>query len=420
MKRRFITLFLLGFSSGLPFCLIGSTLQAWFSTSAMSIMAVGMLGLIGQPYLYKFLWAPLFDRYPIWHMERRRGWILFLQSGLIVLLFSLSFLNPENNAVLIASLALIIAFFSASQDTVIDAYRAEILPEKERGLGAAFAVAGYRLAVLISGGLALVIAEYYGWPFTYQWISLLMFIGVIGNYFAPLVLHNNLQDTLETTNTNSTTLQDIPKITLWTSLKILFQQKIQEKSALLFIFFIFLYKIGEAFTSTTSSLTIPFLIQGLHFDLATVGVVNKMGGIVAMIAGSVIAGIVMLRWSLYRALMLFGIGQTLSVFIFLGLVFMGKNLPMLVTAVVMDNMMAGMSTTALLALMMSLCDQRFTATHFAFLSAVAALPRVIAGPVGGFLQSYIGWKALYIGVFFATWPALILLYYLFSKSSKKI
>lgn len=394
MKTRLLVLFLLGFSSGLPFCLVGSTLQAWFSVNAFSVMTVGMLGLIGQPYIYKFFWAPLFDRYAIGHLERRRGWIFLLQAGLILLFLFSSFFNPGESPWLIASIALIIAFFSASQDTVIDAYRTEILPEKERGLGASFAVAGYRIGILISGGLALIIAQYCGWAFTYRLMAVFMLLGVIGNYFAPLVKHEKNQQP--------------EKINLWLSLKAFFHQE----NAWLFILFIFLYKLAEAFTSTNSSLIIPFLIQTLHFDLASVGLVNKIGGIIAATTGSVVAGVIMLRWTLFRALFVFGIVQAFSVLFFLNLAIHGNNMVLLTLAVVMDNLAVGMSTTALLALMMSLCEQRFTATHFAFLSAVAALPRMIAGPVGGLLQSIIGWKWLFLCVFFAAWPALILLNFL--------
>lgn len=398
MKYRLIILFLLGFSSGLPFCLVGSTLQAWFSSDGLSIMAVGMLGLIGQPYIYKFLWAPWMDRFTIGQCERRRGWIFLIQGALIIGLLCLSFGNPTQYPWGMAGLALLIAFFSASQDTVIDAYRAEILPEKERGLGAAFAVAGYRAAVLLSGGLALVIAQYWGWQLTYQCMAGLMLIGLLGNYCAPPVV---LDDNSRVHKSD---------ITLRASIKAFFQQN----KAGQYIAFIFLYKLGEAFTATNSSLTIPFLIQGLGFDLATVGIVNKIGGITAMIIGSVIAGIVLLRMSLFRALLLFGIGQALSVLMFLGLCIIGKNTSMLVLAITAENMMTGMSTAALLALMMGLCQQRFTASHFALLSAIAALPRILAGPIGGLLQSHIGWTGLYTGVFFATWPSLFLLYIVFS------
>lgn len=405
MKRRFLALFLLGFSSGLPFCLVGSTLQAWFSVSAMSIIAVGMLGLIGQPYVYKFLWAPWMDRFSIGQSDKRRGWIFLTQTGLISLLFILSFLTPAHHPVWMAVLALIMAFFSASQDTVIDAYRAEILPEKERGLGAAVAVAGYRGAILSSGGLALIMAQYWGWELTYQCMAILMLLGVFGNYFAPRIISENKKEVSEIAEKN------VVPITLWTSLRSLFQQKLGWQCVL----FIVLYKIGEAFTSTTSSLSMPFLLQGLHFDLATVGVVNKIAGIASAILGSLIAGIVMLRISLFRALLFFGIGQAFSALMFFGLACTGHNLSMLIASVVIENLTAGMSTTALLAFMMGLCHRRFTAAHFAFLSAVAALPRMIAGPVGGVLQALIGWKILYAGVFFATWPGLIWLYYLFSS-----
>ncbi len=403
MKRRLFVLFLLGFSSGLPLCLVSSTLQAWFSVDSMSILAVSMLGLLGQPYMFKFLWSPWMDRFTIGNTERRRGWIFLLQICLIVLLLCLSFLTPQQHPLWMTSIALLIAFSSASQDTVIDAYRTEMLPTKERGLGTAFAVAGYRIAILLSGGLALIIAQYWGWRITYQCMAMLMFIGILGNYFAPRLPSENEKNVQE------------KHCNLYVALR----ELLQNKTSWLFILFIFLYKLGDAFTSTSSSLSIPFFIQGLHFDLATIGVVNKMGGIISAIAGSIIAGIILLRVSLFRALLLFGIGQAFSVLIFLSLSLVGKNLPLLITAVVLDNLIAGMLTTALLSLMMGLCDRRFTATHFAFLSAVSAFPRVIAGPLGGLLQNFIGWKGLYLLVFFATWPSLILLCYLFSESRSK-
>lgn len=397
MKRRFLALFLLGFSSGLPLCLVGTTLQAWFSVDSMSILAVSMLGLLGQPYMFKFLWSPWMDRFTIGDSERRRGWIYLLQIFLIILLLLLSFFSPNQHPVWMACIALLTAFCSASQDTVIDAYRTEMLPINERGLGTAFAVAGYRAAILISGGLALIMAQYWGWQITYQCMATLMLIGLLGNFLGPKLKKIELSPAEE------------KNIHLWPALKTLFKQKM----AWSFIIFIILYKLGESFTSTSSSLTIPFFIQELHFDLATVGLVNKIGGIVAAVSGGLIAGLLLLRYSLFRMLLLFGVGQTFSVLIFLALAFMGQNLSLLITAVIIDNLVAGMSTTALLALMMGLCDRRYTATHFAFLSAVSAFPRVVAGPVGGLLQGIIGWKGLYIVVFFATWPCLILLCYLF-------
>jgi PAT family beta-lactamase induction signal transducer AmpG len=394
MKRRFFVLFLLGFSSGLPLCLIGSTLQAWFSVDSMSILAVSMLGLLGQPYLFKFLWSPFMDRFTIGHSERRRGWIYLLQITLILTLLLLSFLSPEQHPLWMSTIALFIAFCSASQDTVLDAYRTEMLPTNERGLGTAFFVAGYRGAILISGGLALVLAQYCGWTFTYQCMASLMLIGVLGNYFSPKLPKIDLK------------ILEKNSVSLLPALKTLFAQE----KAWFFVVFIILYKLGEAFTSTSSSLTIPFFIQGLHFDLATVGIINKVGGIVAAISGGIIAGIILLRVSLFRALLMFGIGQTISVLMFLLLAYVGQNLPLFITAVVIDNLVAGMSTTALLTLIMGLCNRRFTATHFAFLSAIAAFPRIVAGPIGGLLQSVMGWKGLYALVFFATLPALVILY----------
>jgi len=395
MKRRFIILFALGFSSGLPFSLVGSTLQAWFSSSAVNIVIVGMLGLIAQPYSFKFLWAPLMDRFSPWNLGRRRGWILLTQTGLVFLLFSLSFLNPADNLIVIIIIAAAAVFLSASQDIAIDAYRTELLLPEERGLGNAAATAGYRIALLVSGGAALIMAQYYGWKLTYQCMSLLMFIGILANLLGP--------------STDAAAPNEKDKdISLLSSLTAFFRQD----AALGLLIFIFLYKLAEAFTSMSSTLSAPFLIEGMGFDLATVGAVNKMGGVIAAIAGTFIAGILMLRLSLLRSLVWFGIIQSISVLTFVLLAFVGKDHVMLTIAVVMDNLAAGMSTTALMALIMSMCQHRYTATHFAFMTAVALTPRMIAGPVGTIIQGYIGWTALYSCVFILGWSWLILLKYL--------
>jgi MFS transporter, PAT family, beta-lactamase induction signal transducer AmpG len=390
MKLRIFIVFCLGFSSGLPFCLVGSTLQAWFAVDGLSILAIGMLSLVGQPYVFRFLWAPFLDKSSPNRLGRRRGWIVITQVILIVGLFIISFLNPNDYAWPMAVIAFLLAFFSASQDIAIDAYRTEILPQKEHGLGASSAVLGYRLATLLSGGFALIIAQYWGWSYTYQLMAILMIPGIIVAYRAPepkriikeAVRHSFLEP---------------------------FKELLQRKKALSLLLFIFLYKLGEAFTSTSSGIVIAFLINGLGFNLATVGLVNKVFGIAAIMLGSIFAGIFMLRMPLYISLMIFGVAQALTNALFILLAHVGHHLGVLITAVIADNLAAGMGTTALVAMLMWWTNKQFTGTQFAFLSAIAALPRVLSGPVAGVLQPVMGWTNFYELAFLLSLPCLIVL-----------
>ena len=395
--RRLIAVFLFGFSSGLPYGLVSSSLQAWYAVSHLSIMAVGMLSLVVQPYSYKFLWAPLMERFGIRGLGRWRGWIAVTQVGLVAGIFWISYFSPIEHPLWMAMFAVGIAFLSASQDIVIDAYRLELLPEQERGLGVAWAVLGYRLAILVGGAFALVMAQYIGWQLTYQIMAGAMFVGVIANFYAP-----NIEVRLDPNQLS---------FSFYTTMVMPFASFLKRPHSSLFILFILLYKLGTAFTSSTSGVLIPFLIQGLGFSLATVGVVNKVGGLVAMILGSFVAGFFMLRMSLFRALLYFGITQAVANIFFIVLAFSGKSVSLLWWAILADNFSAGMGIAALLALMMSLCDKNFIATQFAVLSAVSMLPFMLSGPLAAWVASTWGWGSLYIGAFLASLPALFLLYY---------
>jgi PAT family beta-lactamase induction signal transducer AmpG len=392
MNKRIFIVFLLGFSSGLPFALVGSTLQAWYAVDGLSILAIGMLSLVGQPYVYRFLWAPFMDMFVPNRLGRRRGWIIITQTLLVCGFFIISLLKPSQTPWIMAILALLLAFFSASQDIAIDAYRTEILLEHEHGLGASAAVLGYRLATLISGGMALVIAQYWGWVLTYQLMAGLMIPAMIVTYRATEPVYMATQ--------NST------KINFSAPFKeLLFRPK-----AISVFIFIFLYKLGEAFTSTSSGIVTAFLIQGLHFDLATVGLINKVFGIASIMIGSLVAGIIMLRLSLFNALLIFGILQAVTNIVFISLASVGKNIELLTLAVVSDNIAAGMGTTALVAMLMWWCNKEYTGTQFALLTACASLPRVLSGPLAGLVQPMMGWVHFYELAFALALPCLVMLF----------
>ena len=378
MDWRFFVVFILGFSSGLPMALVGSTLQAWFANTGMSIMATGMLSLLGLPYVYRMIWAPVVDRYALLGLGKRRSWILVMQLLLFFGFNCLAWCSPLQNPMLMACIALALACCSATQDIVIDAHRTEYLPISLHGIGASLAVFGYRLALLFSGGLALVLAHYEGWPMTYRLMGLLLLPGML-----VILLSKEPQ-----------TLTYAPERFIDTFFAPV-KELLARKGVVSLLLFIFFYKLGEAFTASTGGVMMPFLINGIGFSLDTVGIVNKVIGVMSILLGGLLAGILLIRWSLYKALFCFGLIQAVTNLLFVALAFLGQNLTLLVVAVTCDNFATGMGTTALVVLLMRLVDRRYTASQLAILASIAALPRVLSGPLAAILQSWFGW----VGVF---------------------
>lgn len=377
MIKQLLIVFLLGFSSGLPMTLVSSTLQAWFASAGLSVWITSALSLVSLPYLYRFLWSPLLDRYCLLPLGKRRSWMLSMQILLAVGFHVLTWFSPNTSPMLMAGIALFLAICSATQDATIDAHRTEYLPKSLYGLGASIAVFGYRMAMLLGGGVALIMAEYYGWIATYRVMSILMIIGMCATVWSPepskpQARHTKLAVFMDPIRD----LLSRPDIVTMAS-------------------FILLFKLGEAFTTSTSGIIMPFLIQGLGFSLATIGYVNKIWGVVAIIAGGLIGGLILMRCALYRALLIFGVLQALTNMIFIALALSGKELSLLILAVISDNFAAGMGTTAVVALLMRFVNQRFTATQFSILVGIAGLPRVFSGPIGALLQTHYGWVGLY-------------------------
>ncbi len=389
--RRLFIFLLLGFSSGLPLALTGSTLQAWFTTSGISIVTIGALSLVGQPYVYKFLWAPLLDRYIPPFLGRRRGWLMIIQFALLLSIIAMAFGDPLNHAGVISILALLVAFFSASQDIAVDAYRTEATPAEERGLSSAFYSGGYRIAMLVSGGLGLILAGLIGWQETYLIMSALIIIGLIATWFGE-----------------EPVLEKKPPTTLYAAVVDPFREFLSRKSAWAFLLVIVLYKFGDALSL---SLTTPFLIRGLGFSLITIGSVNKLVGLIGSMTGILLGGAIMIRLSLYRSLFLFGILQMVAILMLMILAIVGKNYVLLVVTLFIDNLFNGMGTAALMALTMSLCDQHYTATQYALLSAIASVARVFIGPIAGVMVEHLGWPNFFAWSLVVCVPGLIALWW---------
>jgi MFS transporter, PAT family, beta-lactamase induction signal transducer AmpG len=389
LTHRYISIFLLGFSSGLPLALTGSALQAWYTVDNMNLVMIGLLGLLGQPYVYKFLWSPFLDRLSLPFLGRRRGWMIAMQLCLMLFIALMSFFTPEKHPWMLALLGLCVAFFSATQDIALDAYRTDILMPEERGVGAASWVGGYRIAMLISGGVGFVIADNIGWSRTYFLMAILMGIGVIATSMSPA---------------ESTYIVKPP------SLKAAIIQPFIDFSHRLPIvwiaFFIVLYKLGDAFAMT---LTTPFLIRALHFSLTDIGLVVKGVGLVATLIGVFWGGSLMNYLGLYRALLFFGILQAASNLLLMLLAIVGHNFTLMTLTIFVDQFCAGLGTSAFLAFLMTLCDQKYTATQFALLSAFAAIGRVFVGPIAGFLVTIIGWPLFFLMSFIVAIPGLLIL-----------
>ena len=387
---RLRAVLLLGFSSGLPLALCGATLQAWMASEGVSIATIGLLTLVGIPYTWKFLWAPFMDRFVMPFLGRRRGWMLVTQMVLTGLILFLGTLSVREQSFLVALTALALAFVSASQDIVIDAYRTDLLPAAERGLGAGLAVLGYRLAMLSSGAMALVLASVWGWPATYGVMAALMGVGLYATLSAP-----------------EPERQSVPPPTLREAVLLPLQEFMARPQAWAFLGMIILYKLGDAFAG---SLTTAFLIQGVGFGIAEVGTVNKGVGLFATIGGAVLGGALMVRWGLYRSLLWFGVLQGVAALSFVWLASVGHRFELMVLSVFLENLTSGMGTAAFTALLMALCNTRFSATQFALLSALSAMGRVYVGPLSGVLAATLGWPLFFLFAVAAAFPGIWLVW----------
>ncbi|WP_017347880.1 muropeptide MFS transporter AmpG [Pantoea sp. A4] len=389
-QRNTAVLLLLGFASGLPLALTAGTLQAWMTVENIDLKTIGFFSLVGQAYVFKFLWSPMMDRYTPPLLGRRRGWLLLTQLALIAGIVAMGFMQPNRDLTLLAALAVVVAFCSASQDVVFDAWKTDVLPAEERGNGAAITVLGYRLAMLVSGGLALWLADrFLGWQATYWLMALLMVPGLIATLLAR-----------EPENAVAAPRSLSHAVVL--PLKDFFGRN----NAWLLLTLIILYKLGDAFAA---SLTTTFLIRGLGFPPGDVGLVNKSLGLLATIIGALYGGVLMQRLSLFRALMLFGILQGISNFAYWLLAITPPHLWSMASAVFIENLCGGMGTAAFVALLMTLCNKSFSATQFALLSALSAVGRVYVGPAAGWLVELWNWPGFYAFSVIAAIPGLLLL-----------
>ena len=332
------------------------------------------------------------DRFSLPFLGRRRGWLLVTQLALAAAIAFMGTLSPKDSPWLLAGLAVLVAFLSASQDVVFDAFRADTLSAKERGAGAAVSVFGYRIAMLVSGGLALVLADsVLGWTATYWLMAGLMAVGVLATW-------NSLEPVAVGT----------PPRTLAAAVKEPLGEYFSRNGAWTLLALVVLYKLGDAFAG---SLSTAFLIRGAGFSVTDVGAINKGLGLVATIAGALAGGALMAQLRLYRALMLFGVLQAVTNLGFMLVAIAGKNYALMIAAVGAENLCGGMGTAAFVALLMAMCDRRFSATQYALLSALSAVGRVYVGPAAGYMATSLDWPTFFFVTFLIALPGIAMLWW---------
>lgn len=388
---RLLVVFLMGFASGMPFLLTQGTLAAWMRLEGIDLKSIGAFSLVGFPYMFKFLWSPFVDRFVPPIFGRRRGWLFIVQLLLTAAIFSISLTSPKENILLIVGLCVVIAFLSATQDIIIDAYRREILKPEEFGLGMSLAITAYRLGMLYASTFALILVGPeigLSWQTAYQIMAAGMVIGLTATVFSK-----------------EPTIEERPPQTLKSAFIDPFKEFFAREGALWVLAFIVLYKVGDLMAS---QMLTPFYID-LKFTTTEIGTVGKFFGITSTIVGGIFGGLVMVKLGLRRSLWVFGILQASANLAFSWLYFLGNSSPGLAMAVTAENFTAGMGSTALSALMAALTNKKFTATQFALLSSLMSLPRILIGPPAGWLATYVSWPIYFACCMLIAIPGLLIL-----------
>lgn len=384
-------LIVLGFSSGLPLLLTSKVLQAWMTVEGVDLKTIGMMSLVALPYSFKWVWAPLLDRFIPPIFGRRRGWIFIAQVLLLLAIFWMSLHDPKRALQIVAINALVIAFLSATQDVAVDAYRTDVLDDHEMGAGAALWVLGYRIALLITGGLAFILADHLSWPTIYVLMALLMLPSMIGTWRAP-----------------EPVLHDAPPKSLFDAVRLPFQEFFQRAGAfkaITVLVFIILYKLPEYLAQNMAT---PFLLQ-TGFSTSEIGAAQGIIGLIATIVGTLAGGAAVAKFGINKSLWLFAILGAGANLMFYALAIVGKNEVLLLASVIVENFCLGLVNGVFVAFLMSLCNVRFSATQFALLSSIMGASRdVLVAPAGG-IAEHTGWPTFFLLSLATVIPSMLLL-----------
>lgn len=389
-KRMLICVFT-GFTSGLPLYIIIQLVPAWLRTEGVGLAEIGFFALVGFPYTWKFLWSPFIDRYTLPFLGRRRGWMFVSQLALLVSIGAMGFIKPDLSIWTVVYVAAAIAFFSASQDVVLDAYRRELLPDQELGIGNAVHVQAYRIAGLVPGSLALILADRLPWHTVFIVVASFMAVGLVMTLLIQEAIKN-----------------PTPPKTLREAVVDPFREFSQRQglgAAALILAFLFFYKLGD---NMATALSTPFYID-LGFTLTQIGSIAKVASLIAVIVGGVIGGVVMVKISINRALWIFGFVQIISILGFAWLAEVGNNPWVLGTVVAFEYLGVGLGAAALVAFMARMTNVVFAATQFALFSALASVPRIFANAVTGVIVERVGWTDFFLLCTVLAIPGLLLL-----------
>jgi PAT family beta-lactamase induction signal transducer AmpG len=391
---KMVAIMALGAASGFPNQLTESAMQAWLKDSGVNLATIGLLTYVSLPYLFKFLWAPLLDRYPLPLLGRRRGWIFVTQIALAAAIAAFAVQNPATWLTPIAVCALTIAFFSATQDIVIDAYRTDVSQPSERGLAAAANNLGYRTTAWLASAFAFVVADWVGWRPAFLILAGVMLLFCIATYMAPEPNYSQQ-----------------PPRTLQESVLVPLRELLATPSAAALILLVVLFKVGDAFALR---LFTPFMMD-VGFSKTEIAVVLKAIFTTSSIIGAILGGVLMVRLGLLRSMLIFGVVQTLSNFLYYALALTGKNYVLMVIAVGVDNIAGSMGNIASVALIMALCDIRYSAFQYALLSAFALTPRYMLGGPAGYIAQHGGWDTYYVVSVLIAVPGLLLVWFMRDK-----
>ena len=386
---KMLAIMVLGAASGYPNQLTESALQAWLKDTGATNTTIGIMSYVAMPYLLKFLWAPLVDRYPLPFLGRRRGWMLVTQVALAMTIALLAIQNPAQALLPVTLCAVGIVFLSATQDIAFDAYRTDVSSPAERGPAAAASNLGYRTAAWLASAVALVIADAVGWRPAFLILAAVMLLFCLATFFAPEPRY-----------------QHQPPRSLRESIVEPLRELMGSPGALALIGVVLLYKLGDAFAM---KLFTPFMMDS-GFTKTEVGVVIKGLFTGSAIAGAVLGGVLMIRLGLLRSMLIFGVLAATSNLLYCALAVAGKSYPIMVAAVVIEHIAGAMGNIAVVALIMALCDVRFSAFQYAILSALALLPRYSLGYPAGWVADHGGWFIYYVVSFLIAMPGLAMVW----------
>ncbi len=397
--RRMLAILCMGFASGLPFALTGPTLTIWLREDGVSLTDIGFFALVGLSYNLKFLWAPVIDRTPLPVLTRllgrRRSWALTIQIALALAILALGATDPAHDRVTVALFAVIVAFLSASQDIVVDAYRVELLDPAEQGAGAAATQVGWRIGLITSAAGALYLATAYGW-----WAAYAIMAACIGVGFVSVVM------------TREPAVAKPPQEN-WFRGSVVdpFLDFMKHRDWLVILVFVLLYKVGEAIAANLAS---PFYIT-LGFSKSEIASVVKVLGVAASMGGVFLGGLLVARTGIMWALLVAGLAQTLSNLMYIVQLHAGHDIHTLGLTVFTENLTGGAASAAFVAYLSRLCSPAFTATQYALLSALAILPRSFIASPSGYLADAFGWQAFFLIATLACLPSFALLFWLMRR-----